>query len=546
MPIEPTDLNALDADTVATAIATVTQLISEANPDLDLKRGVIHDTVVYYGALLQAQLRESLARYISARSLLQIEADPTLADPGVVDDLLSNWNVTREDGSTAGGEVTIVLNSPISVTIGTGTIFTANGLTFTANEAYTAKPEASQINDSSDRLLTELDDGTYAFTINVTATTVGSAYILRKDTLIVPSALPTDYLTSYVTDDFTGGLDAETNDQLLTRFQQGIAAKATSNRVNMAATLRANASFTSAVGSIVGCSDEEMIRDQHTIFPGSVGGGRVDWYVRSQPTLATLTLTKTCVLTAITENNVGTWAASVTRDDAPGFYEIVSIRPPTSADFGTLTLVTDVRGLDLTGPDFVPDIATVAEGAYSRYQTTAITFNDDATGLAVGATASYQITVSYLPQVDALQAFAGSYDNRGVGSDVLVKAPIPCFVNVSLSIAKKYTQADPDTSAIAAALANVVNGTGFIGRLYASQLQDAIGGLLPEGMSAGSIDMLGRIRRPDGQTTWLRRSREVLVVPSINGTMVSPRTVQFFLDPANVSVDIRSEIPVPT
>jgi len=544
MPIVPATLDSLDPTVVTAALATVTQLAAEANTSLDLKRGVIHDTIVYYGSLLQAMTQEMINNYLNARSLLAVEANPSLADPGVVDDILSNWNVTRQAGATATGQITIVLTQSTSVTIASGAIFTANGLQFAVNQVYTAKPEAVQVTGQSDVLLIELDDGNYAFNISVTATNVGNSYILTKDTLVVPAALPTGYLTSYATDDFIGGVNAETNDQLLTRFQQGIAAKASSNRVNMAAMLRANAAFAGVVGSVIGCGDEEMLRDQHTIFPGSVGGGRIDWYVRTTPQLATLTLNMPCTLIAVDENGNGQWSASLTRDAAPGFYEIVAIRQPTSANFGTLSILQEVRSLDLSGPDFVPDIVTVSEGVYSRYQTSIVTFADLATNLTVGATANYQVTVSYLPQVDCIQGFAGGYDNRGVGSDLLVKAAIPCFTQVSLRIAKRYNQADPDVSAIQATLAAAVNSTGFIGRLYASTLQDAVSSLLPEGMSVGSIDIFGRIRAPSGQMVYLR-SDEVLIVPSLNGTMISPRTVQFLTAVSDVAVDVSSEIPVP-
>jgi uncharacterized phage protein gp47/JayE len=544
MPIEPADLTALDPAVVATSLAEVVQLVSEANPTLDMKRGPVHDIVLYYGSLLNAQSREMLARYLSAMSLTQIQADPTLADLGIVDGVLSNWGISRGAGSSATGSVTIVLSGSVSVTISVGTVFTSGGNQYTANLAYTAKPEASQINDPSDRLMTQLSDGTWAFTIDVTASTAGSAALIKKDALLIPSALPTNYITSYATDNFTGGLDPETNSQLIARLAQGISAQATSNRVNMAAMLRNNAAFTQAKSSIIGFGDVEMLRDQHTIWPGSVGGGRVDWYVRTQSDLASITLTKTATLLSISQAGVGLWQTSILRDDAPGFYEITSIRQPTATGFGTLTLVSDTRGLDLTGPAFVPDIATVAEGAYSYYQTSVITFNDVATGLTVGAAATYQVTVSCLPQISNIQAFVGSFDNRGVGSDVLVKAPVPCFVSISLSISKKNTQADPDTSAIQNAIADAVNAVDFTGRLFASTLQDAIAALLLPGMSASAINMLGRLRVADGTVRYFQ-SKNVLIIPSLVGTQASPRTTQFFASATDVAVDIRSDIIVP-
>lgn len=548
MPIELTNLSELAPADVQANLAVATQQVQEDNPTLDLRRGVIHDIVLYPHAALDTMLRTALARYLSARSLNDIQADPTLADAGVVDGVLSNFNIVRGQGATAIGEVTIVLASALSVTIGSGTIFQANGQTYTSDAAYTAKTQAAQINNTTDRLLTAQDDGTWAFTINVTATAIGTAGIIAKNTLITPVAVPTGYVNSYATNDFTGGLDAQTNDQLLAILQQGIAAKAPSNRINMQAMLQNNTNFARVLrSSIVGCGDEEMIRDQHTIWPGSIGG-RCDWYVRTQSRVLQLTLTVTATLLSVDAGNTGTWQFAFGRNDAPAYYEIASILRPTSdAQIGTLTILSEVRGLDLSGAGFVPDIATVVEGAYTRFQTAVVLFNDTVdSGVVVGNTASYNVTVRQMPQIDLIQDYISSFNIRSYGADVLIKAPVPCFMSVSFNINKDRTQNDPDTDAIASAVADAVNNTDFLGRLFASQLHDVIQGFLPAGMSAGALDMFGRVRFPDGTIKYVRNP-EVLSIDDIanQGSMVSSRTVAFCLDPADVSIAVLADIPLP-
>lgn len=550
MAIEITDLSALDPTLVTQSLAQTTEMIQEENSTIDLKRGVFHDLLLYLHALCDTQIQTGVInRYLSANSLLQIQTDPTLADPGVVDAVLSNYLVTRNQGEEAQGEVTIIVSTPNTVTIGNGQVFTANGNTYTANSAFTAKVEASQINSATDRLLTELADGTYAFTIDVTCTVPGTAGIITQNTLVIPASLPLNYITSYATSDFTGGLDQETNNQLLTKLQQGISAKAPSNRINMQAMLLADPNFANVVASsIVGFGDLDMLRDQHTIWPGSLGG-KADWYIRTVELVVQLALTKTCTLISLNGDGSGNWQFSIARDDAPGFYEIVSVVPPTASNtLGSLPNIADTRGLDLTGPGFVPDIETVAEGAYTRYQTSVVTFQDTFTvgqdALDIGATASYNVTVSCLPQIDAINDYMVSYPVRSYGADILVKAPVPCFLQIYFRIAKNRTQTSPNIPAIQTAVAHAVNTVDFTGRLYAAALQDVIAGYLTEGMSVGSIDMFGRIRQPDGTMTYLR-SNEVLVVPSLPGTMVSPQSVQFFVNPTNINIEISTEIPLP-
>ena len=548
MPIEITAFADLSAADVQANQAELTQRINEANPTLDLRRGVFHDLLAYLQAAITTRRQTNLLRYESAQSLLDIQADPTLADTQVVDRVLSNWGVTRDAGAAATGQVLVVLNGDLSVTIGNGAVFTADGMTFTSNAAYTAKSESALINSSSDRLLTQLSSGSWAFTIDVTATVAGSASLIKKNTLVVPSSPPNGYVTSYALNDFTGGLDPETNDQLLVKLQEGRAIKAPGHRLGRAAMLRNQAAYSGVLrSSIVGFGDAEMLRDQHTIWPGSLGG-KADWYVRTQERAEQQTLSKTATLLGKYEDGGGWWQVEIGRDEAPGFYEVVSILYPSALNVtGTLPILSDSRGLDLTGDGWRPDIVTLAEGAFSRFQTAVVQFDDrktDLSALSVGATATFNVTVRVMPLIGAMQDFISDYDNRPFGFDVLVKAPVPCFLQLSLSIAKKRTAADPDLDAIKAALAKKVNNSDFTGRLYASELQDVVHGYLPDGMSTSAIDMFGRMRWADGSTHYLRSS-EVLIVKSAAGSMVSEKTVQWFLDSEDIAITVKTEVPVP-
>lgn len=551
MAIEVTDLTTLDTATVQNRLATLRTQLLEANPTLSLRRGVLHDLLLYYEAVLATKTETEWQRYLSARSLLDIAADPTLADADIVNAALSNWGVTRQQGTAATGVVTIVLSAANNVTIGAGQPFTAAGQTFTADSSFTAKTESALINGVTDRLLSRLSDGNWAFTITVTAADAGAAGTVVKNTLVVPSSLPTGYVTSYATDDFTGGTDTETNAELLNRLQQGAALKAPGNRVGMAAMLRQQPAFARVpCQSVIGCGDAEMLRDQHTVWPGGLGGV-VDWYVRTQDRVELTTVSKTATLLSVGAGG-GTWQVELARDEVPGFYEVASIVLPTgSNETGTFAITSDTRGYDLTEDTalgFIPDIASATEAAYTRYQTAVVRFVDtvtDHSALSAGATANYYVTVRRLPLVAELQDFVSGYDYRSAAADTLVKAAIPCFTRIEFVIAKKRTQADPDLNAIRAAVASVVNSTDFTGRLYVGRIQDAIHGLLSDGMSVGAVDMFGRIRQPDGTLTYLR-SESVLEVQDLDGTMVSPRTVQFFCSPdTDVAVSTATDVPVP-
>lgn len=541
-------LNDLDPDLVAQQTAEMTARIQELNSRLYVRLGVFHDLLISYNGILGAQRQDQINQYLRGRSLLDIEADPTLADDTLVDGVLSNFLVTRLPGAQATGDVTVILSADVTVTIAQGSIWEADGKQFVTPQAFTAKVEEGQVIGSGDRLLAETAEGNWAFTITLEAVEAGADSELRKDTLVVPQVVPPNFLTAVVANDFTGGRDTETNSELLTRLQEGIASKSPSNRITLKAMLRAEEAFAGiAASSTIGYGDPEQLRDKHWIWP-IAGGGRVDFYVRTQANLYRQTLEKSAVLTEKTTDGFGVWQVSITRDDAPGFFEVNSIRRAGETEVTGFTITSDTRANDLTGDGFIPDIATVAEGAYTRFQTAVIKFTDTLTATAtleVGDSADYDVEVSGLPLIGEIQDFLSDEDHRHRAADLLVKAPVPCFVRLNFEIDRRSGDTSPDLDAIKLALCAEVNGVPFIGRLYASQLQNVIYDSLHEDQTVSAIDMFGRIRYPDGSTSYLRDS-EALLIPDDPANMVTARTVQFFLNPEDIGITVKTAVPALT
>lgn len=538
-----TTLNAADVQQLLDRLVTQLQ---ELNPSLDLKRGVFKDTVAYYHAVLEASIRTSLRRYQSARSLQQIQANPTIADNEVVNDVLSNWGITRRVGTKAIGTVTIELSQARSVVIPLNFVFEASGRRYLATRTFTSRAVESQVSSEADRLLQSLSNGNYAFTIEVEAAEVGPAYKLSAGNIIVPNRTIVNYVTSYANSTFSDGIGTETNEELLQQLQLGIAAKTLSNRTNMRSFLRSIPAFDSITNqSIIGYGDAEMLRDRHTVFPISYGG-RVDWYIRGQVPLQRTRLLVTAVCVEVSNTN-STWQFAVAKNDAPGFYEITKIRRIADEGLNSgFEPSSDVRSNDLTESGFLPDIATAAEGAYSAFQAAVIRFIDTAaavTGLGIGQTAQYFCDVVGTPLIREVQELLGSRDVRSYAADVLVKAPIPCFVEVTLTINKAAGDVAPSIAAVQTAVVDIINNTDFIGRLDGSRIIEAVHGFLQDNLSVTDLDLFGRIRNPDGTMQYLRDS-DSLIIPDQPAKMVTAKTVQFFTEISKVTVNIASTIYV--
>lgn len=537
-------LTALNQTDVQQLLDRLVTQLQELNPSLDLKRGVFKDTVAYYHAVLEASIRTSLRRYQSARSLQQIQTDSTLADNNVVDEILSNWGITRKIGTKAIGTITIELNQSRSVTIPANFIFEANGNRYFATKTFISRPIETQVTLETDRLLQQLSNGNWAFTIEIEAENIGASYRLNAGDSIVPVRSISNYVASYATSTFLDGSGTETNAELLQELQLGIAAKTLSNRTNMRSFLRSIPAFNSITNqSIVGYGDAEMLRDRHTIFPVSYGG-RVDWYIRGQLPLHRIRLLVTAVCVEV-HNTDSIWQFAIGKNEFPGFYEVTKIKNVTDAGLNSgFEPISDTRSNDLTEGGFLPDIATIAEGAYSAFQAAVIRFKNTSTSgtnFTVGQKAQYFCEVTGTPFIREIQDMVGSRDVRSYAADVLVKAPVPCFVEVTLTINKTAGDVAPPVAAIKTAIVNAVNSTDFIGRLDGSRIIEAIHGFLQNNLSVTGLDLFGRIRNPDGTIQYLRNS-DSLIIPDQPDKMVTAKTVQFFTEVSKVSINVASTI----
>jgi hypothetical protein len=547
---EIADLTQLDSADVQQTLDRLVSQLQELNPALDLRRGVFKDTLAYYHAVLDAAIRANLERYQSARSLQKIQEDPTLADDTVVSEVLSNWGIVRKPGTKAVGPVTIELSELRPLTIPQNSIFEANGFQYLTTATFVGRIASAQILSENDRLLTPLSNGNYAFTIEVEAADIGADRKLNAGDLIVPNRSIVNYATSYATSSFEDGTNTETNEELLNELQLGISAKALSNRTNMRAYLRSLPQFASITNqSIVGCGDPEMLRDKHTIFP-TLTGGRVDWYIRGQSAIQrkTAVASATCISVS-TVTGTSQWQFTVPASVLPGFYEIDKIRRSDAAFVVSgFNIVSDTRSIDLTGAGFLPDIATVEEGAYTAFQNAIVRFEDTVTpvaDLAVGQAADYIYEITGVPYIKELQDLVSSRDIRHYGADALIKAPVPCFVSVTLTINKAADDVAPLLDPIRAAIIDEINAIDFQGVLPGSAIVDTVHNFLQGRLNVTELDILGRIRMPDGTIKYVR-SDDALLIPELPEKMVTSKTVQFFAETSNVNLNIVSSIPVAT
>lgn len=540
MGLKVKSIDELDPTLVAQAQDELSQMLQEKYPEVELTRGVIHDIVVFLHAVCAGINQTEINRVLESRSLLAIQQNPTLADPELVDHVLSNFRITRKTGTRARGNITIVIQGDATMVIAADTLYIANGLNFRTNVPISARPPGTVTTAVNDRVLEPRGDGTFEFTVPATAEVVGESSNVRTNTKFVPESPPQRFVVAFSADDFTGGTVDETNTQLVNRLEAGIAAPVTAGRVNIEALIRSQPVFADIKHvSIIGFGDAEMTRDQHWIFPVS-GGGRIDVYGHMDAAPQTVAIRRSArLIEKRTSDSI--WQLTITRDDAPGFYEVAAIRTLTEpTDSAGCTVVSDQRGYDLGDDTWKPDIQLLSEALYTRYQTAVIQFADeltDVSDMTVGDSQDYNVNLLTQKLIGDLQDFLCSSDHRSLTADIVVKSAVPCFTSINFDVVKNANESAPDLDKIRVAIADYVNNLDFPGVLYSSQIMDVIHNYLTGSQAVSKLDMHGNIRRPDGSAVVIR-SPHSLQIPKSPSTLVTARTTVFVLSPEDVGVNV--------
>lgn len=538
-------LSTLPQATVEQAVAQVVQRVQELHTDLDLESGVLSKFVAELGGILAGAIDTELAKYLSARSLLDITNSPTTADTDMVDRILSNFGVTRGEGLAAYGTIAIVVQSGTTKTVPVGTSFAKDGFLFLTERVYTASIEGDPLTDSSRRRLVDLGDGRFQFTVPVIAAGVGTGYRLPRGTTVVPLPVPYQFLTAYAYEDFLGGIDVESNDTLLQRLQIGISAKAVSNRSNILASLYNQPAFAKvARSSVIGFGDREMGRDRPGVLGVSVGGA-MDIYVRpgTRATRQTRTGIATCVATS---GGTNTWEIVFSAADNAGIYtNSVFQKPGAGLNAGGYPETFQARSVSLPATGFYPRLSSATQAAFGSYMSTRVRFDTadiDVAGI-VGDRKVFQYIATGLPLVSEMQDYFNDRAVRSFGADIHVLAAIPYFVRVAMEIQTQSTDT-VDIATIKEAVANRINDIGFTGRLHASTVSSAVHVFLPTGAGLSSLSLLGRLVDPSG-TVYTKSSSTLLDLPPDVSPSVTENTVQFFCSPDDVGVTLSPIITTP-
>jgi hypothetical protein len=427
---------------------------------------------------------------------------------------------------------------------------------------------------------------------------VGGATV-SQSTVFTSDPVLLNIVSITATDDFTAGAPAETNTEMIARLEEGTAVQSISDRISISAKLKSEFTTLTDVSSI-GVGDEESVRDTRHLLRTALGG-RGDIYTRTADvpvrTRVTVLATYAGTQTELTAFGITglfrDYTLTLNVDTVASFYRaprLTYMNPASTESTGafdyeftegaTVAGYSEVsRALRTVDEPFSPNIRDPQEAVYSRYQgavvfdivndlptanyqlafeelvegfsdtdTIPVAIGDEVQDLTVGEIRAliaddskriYDIYVDVMPDINEMQDFLNDRDNRPPGADYLVKAAVPCFVGIDMTIAYSASGTVPDEADIQNAVADAVNalpiGTAALSLIT---LTSAVQSDLPPGTAIVSpVELIGVTRLPDG-TSEIQSSTTSITIPTHADQGVSPRTAIFSLRPDDVTIQL--------
>ena len=421
-----------------------------------------------------------------ALSLLTAQASP---DPAMVAAIASNFRLTSMTGRPASGELVAYTALSSNTYIYAGTQFTVGGITLVTEKTYIGTDTADVYTDAADVVYVQyvpIGD-LYAFTFPVVST-VNTALAVGEGQEAVMSSQNTQIQRVEVASAIGGGAEDESASGLAAQAAEGVTARVPSGDAHLRALLQAYTSVNVMSMASFGIGDPEMLRDRNNVFLFS-GGGRVDCICRTAQLPAISSVTRTA--TALGDDR---WALSIEAEDCPGFYHIVRIEQA-----GVVRQITNQDEIDMefraVQEDGGPEVFSGTTARYSIYQAASIEFTFP--GVA-GATADFTVYTMVMPQLATLQAYVNRADVRNEAQDVLIRAPVPCFVGLSAKVLKpaETTAAEAAIQAVVATALNALPiGAGAVTAAYVVQ---AVTAAYPDFKVDFPILFTSRTYMPDG------------------------------------------------
>jgi hypothetical protein len=449
------------SETASQTLARLTAFIQANAPTIDLSPGsVLNELILGLETQIQNQVYNDI-NAISQGNAISF-ALASLADTysPIIDNIASNYNVTRTAGAYSVGNIkAYVTSNSATYTLPSGTSFNQPALGYTYQT--TAPISITSLSYSS-------EVSGYSIIVPVTSTDIGLHTILTNGApfeLGTGSAIP-GFVQASAYGSFSAGVNVETDRKLITRFRSGLA---TSNLLTAASI---NNYLTNKYPSFSGAYIADATspvnnRCQNNLLNLKIPGA-VDVYVKTNVNIPQVPVSLPGTYLGSTDFSANTWQVTLDNNVSGGsylgFYRVVSVQDATSANLVNLPFNV-TYSYDSLASNVITD---AAQARYSPYQTA--TINIGYTGVTSPSGRQFLVTVLAPYQLRAIQETFLDNNNRIPAADYLVKGVVPCMVTMSLSLVANKTGPLVDTVALQRDLFNYVNSLGIGESIVVSQI----------------------------------------------------------------------------
>jgi len=536
-------------DAARTAIRAV---LIESNPALDISIGGAVDSIIVEGNVDVAANNQVNVNQSYLFQQLQAIANGTVTiTDAQMDDLMQNYYITRQQNVPASGITSFVVRDSKQYVIQLGYRIRYGAFSYVTLATYTVYPQDTPGIDftvpTNVPLLQIYDQATgfnFQFRIPVSCEQAGPSGIRIAGQVFTPDTTFTALGSITAVSNFSGGTLAETNAQLAQRALAGITAGTLSGGQDGINKL-VSEFYSAAVASSVGVNSPMQTRGRNNPF-GLNYAGVLDVYVKSGAIGQNQILNVTAVVTDFTTK---TATITLSHDDSSGVYTAVA--QGTTAPVGmTGSLVTGaINYLPYTSPVFNPNTASSLQRAFSASTLVQITIVDtrlDSLSAPVVPmtfngqviTGAYTVVVQNMPGINDVANGLYSDPIRPPGTDVLVKAAVPCVTTLNITAAMPANYNGPSASDLSAAIAQAINAlplrTPFIDSFTISQIIQA----QSSNLVLRTLSMSGTIYGQDGSIVPVFQLGTQLIIPTNLTALCSFENTFFATTQALVTVNL--------
>lgn len=440
---------ALDTTTVdVTNITSMEEVLSA----LFAEKGVITDIgstfrelVIRPHAVLAEQQNVNAKYFMQAASLYSA-INGTNTDDAMIDAIASNYKLTRLPAMAYSGTAAVFVNAVTPTYIQKNTLLEIGASFVKLAYTYVGVPSLDGYTDSDNVkyvVITE-SNGLKYFIVPVTVSGLNSS--IPSGTPVVLGTTLANITSVTVVSPISGGRAVETNAELAARVLYGTGVGGLSGKDQIKATISTTFGIDPKNVNTFGYSDIEQSRDVNPIL-GIHTGGCVDVVVNAAITPASIDLT----LTAVKNTDTGKHELMMPFDlSGVLFVSNISLAGvDQSLGFSDVTLIPAPVNT-VTTYHKAPTADSVRGSQHVHLK---VTF-DAPEGVSDSVTCT--VTVVYMPKIAEIQVFVDSTSGTMPGQDIMVKAPVPCYLAIQAPV-KPIGDTVPDISLVNAALAAYIN-----------------------------------------------------------------------------------------